>query len=200
MHRPLEYRDQNILVRFKEDEYEMIDAHKNGKPYFFAADITVYQNGDLFATYFRRFEKKVTPVYYQQFIKKFLSSPEYRDDFLISPLKWEGVINHENAKGVNDKCANRIHTLNRLEVVTMQELMTLKTWGLDKFSQMRERQLYGLLTPAQMATLMNEIKDAKIRLDACRWLGRGLREDLAIEKARQDAQIHFTANQENVST
>jgi len=190
MHRPFVYRDQNILVRFKEDEYEIIDAYKNGTPYYFAADINVYQDGDLFATYFRCFEKKVTPVYYQQFIKKFLTSPEYREAFRLSPKKWEGVINYENDKGVNQKCADRIYSLNQLNTVTTQDLLSLKSWGLDKFSKMRERQLYGMLTPNQIDMVMDEVKDAKVRLDVCRWIGRGLKEELAVQKALQDAQAH----------
>lgn len=187
------YKHQNTKVTFKENEEEALYCLKDGDPYYLAVDITIVRDGVLYSRYFRSFDKEVNALRYQNFIKKFLEDPSYRESFLVDSYpKWEGIIRYTSDKEgvkINKKCENAIHRLMKNKNPKFKDFLELKTFGMDGFSRMSKEHLSPMIAPEEIARIKGEFEDDKLVLEAMRWKARGLSSDYAIRKVKTNLEI-----------
>ena len=182
------YKQEDTIVTFKDDEYALFYALKDGIEIIAAIEVVVKVNGKKIATYHKEFEDSFNNRHYSEFIKKFLEVPDYRDRFSTDG-SWNGTIAFSNDTGVNKECEKQINRLNRNGNPKFKDYSALKTHGLDKFSRMKVSVLVERIGKERIKIIQEELEDEKERLSAMRWIGRGLRMDHAIRKIKTDRQI-----------
>ena len=97
------YQFEQFMIHFRENIDVAYQCYLSGKPYYLAIDIYILEEGEILHHYFRLFEKKVHIVHYQNFIKKFLRDPLYREQYLSNGEgNWGNVIDLDIFKEENN--------------------------------------------------------------------------------------------------
>ena len=124
------------------------------------------------------------------FIKKFLEDPEFRNKnaTLIEGEPCSEVFDFMNSEGTNIECFNQITKLNNQKDVTKQDLMILRTNGIDKYSMMSLDLIEEFIDTPIMQYFNRELKVKSYVLKACRWYMRGLKKELC-ETNKQFIQL-----------
>ena len=81
---------------------------------------------------------------------------------------------------VNKECINAIKEINSKSVVSNEDLLTLKTYGKDGYSEMDVDTLIRTIDPSILEILNSTFDKERDRAGVMRWIKRGLRPELAI--------------------
>lgn len=180
----------NIQVRFKTD-------HENGFSVYIevidkAADKTI-------SSYGRRFDNEISVGVYESFVKNFMSSPAYREQFRRDGERWLGVLDLDVEQSdvgdikIDRRCLKAIHSINRrpTKVLKRHNYANLKTYGRDGFSALKPEELNELVSPEDRAKIGEQLLSAGREnvLKAMRWVARGLLVHHAIRKVKIDIEI-----------
>src|SRR5690606_25585237 len=136
---------------------------------------------------FKYFNKILSIDEYSNFVKKFLKDPKYRKQFLVKSYNnWTGIIDFNNKRGVNKPCEEKIKILNKKSICSFNDLINLKTYGLDKASYLSLKELEKALDKDDVLAIKNRFSDYKHIVTAMRWNYRGLKLKHCIEKVEAD--------------
>jgi len=178
----LTYTSGNISVTFKKDD-DYID--NICKIYIFVED----ENTEI-AYYVKEVAVDVNKKHFLNFVKKFLSNPEYRKTYIVGG-NWEETMVLENKKtDINEECRTAISKLNNKETKKFSDFASLKTYGRDKFSNMKLDELQLLLKTKDIEVIRDSFEDNPPFLTTLRWKARGLNTEDAIRKVKTDLEIN----------
>lgn len=186
------FKQDNILISFKEDFDAMLYSYKDGDNLFLIIKIIVKENNKVISQYSKTFEKETTFVKYNKFIKNFLENISFRSEYLIEGFNnWDGIINFTLEDGVNKKCKEIIYRLNKTsnKKLKFKDFATLKTFGRDKYSNISYNDLVKMVSKETLDILINEFNQEKYIETSLRWILRGLNTDLSIRKVKTDIEI-----------
>ncbi len=191
------YKENDIRVRFIEDENAAFYALKDGNEYYLCVRILIHKmdgEGKVknhIGTYFKEFKSSVTSVLYNQFVKDFLEDPEYREKYHVEGEKWEDIISFTTKRGVNKKCQVQIERLNKRNTKSLKfkDFIKLRTYGMDGYSRLKYDHLAVEVSVFDLNLIEQTFEKEKDILTALRWTGRGLKVEHAIRKVKTDLEI-----------
>lgn len=188
------YATKELVVKIKEDKEFYREKRKEGKEVFCALTFVIKEPRveEIIAKYSYVFEKKVEVNDINAFIKKFLEDPKFRNDnaLLVEGKECSEVFNFTNSEGTNIECYNQIIKLNHQKDVSKQDLMVLRTNGIDKYSVMNLELIEEFIDTSVMKYFNKELKNKVNVLKACRWFMRGLKKELCVKKIKVDSEIN----------
>ncbi len=117
--------------------------------------------------------------------KIMLASPAFRQRYCIDG-NWAGRIYMISGSGIDCECERNIALLNRNSNISSNDLIQLKTFGLDRFSRMSVSALERYIPKERaykLASLFPKLLDYKAAL---RWYARGLSFPNTIRKTAFD--------------
>ena len=137
------------------------------------------------------FEDEVEVNDINAFIKNFLEDPSFRKEkaSLVEGKECLEVFDFTNSEGTNIECFNQITKLNHQKEVSKQELMILRTNGIDKFSTMNLDLIEEFIESTIMQYFYRELKSKINIVKACRWYMRGLKKELCVKKVKIDLEL-----------
>ena len=146
---------------------------------------------EIISKYSYIFEEEVEVNDINAYIKRFLEDPVYRNETskLIEGKECDEVFNFTNSEGTNIECYNQITKLNHQKEVSKQELMALRTNGIDKYSTMNLELIEEFIETTIMKYFNRELKNKLNVLKACRWFMRGLKKELCVKKVKVDIEM-----------
>lgn len=188
------YATKELVVKIKEDKEFYREKRKEGKEVFCALTFVIKEPRveEIIAKYSYVFEKEVEVNDINAFIKKFLEDPKFRNDnaLLVEGKECSEVFNFTNSEGTNIECYNQIIKLNHQKDVSKQDLMVLRTNGIDKYSVMNLELIEEFIDTSVMKYFNKELKNKVNVLKACRWFMRGLKKELCVKKIKVDSEIN----------
>ena len=187
------YATKELVVKIKEDKEFYREKRKEGKEVFCALTFVIKEPRveEIIAKYSYVFEKEVEVNDINAFIKKFLEDPKFRNDnaLLVEGKECSEVFNFTNSEGTNIQCYNQIIKLNHQKDVSKQDLMVLRTNGIDKYSVMNLELIEEFIDTSVMKYFNKELKNKVNVLKACRWFMRGLKKELCVKKIKVDLEM-----------
>ena len=187
------YATKELVVKIKEDKEFYREKRKEGKEVFCALTFVIKEPRveEIIAKYSYVFEKEVEVNDINAFIKKFLEDPKFRNDnaLLVEGKECSEVFNFTNSEGTNIECYNQIIKLNHQKDVSKQDLMVLRTNGIDKYSVMNLELIEEFIDTSVMKYFNKELKNKVNVLKACRWFMRGLKKELCVKKIKVDLEM-----------
>lgn len=191
------YFDDDYIVIIEEDEEAYFYAMKDREPLSCALIFKVYKNinegkkGEYLGCYCKSWKDETSQNSINAFIKEMLENPGFRKDYLDDGQGFEGVISYSNENGVNKKCQQSIERLysKKASKRSFKDYMSLKTYGIDKFSRMKFDKLKDLLREKDIELAKANFDDEKLVLSTLRWCCRGLLIDDAIRKVKTDLEV-----------
>ena len=187
------YATKELVVKIKEDKEFYREKRKEGKEVFCALTFVIKEPRveEIIAKYSYVFEKEVEVNDINAFIKKFLEDPKFRNDnaLLVEGKECSEVFNFTNSEGTNIECYNQIIKLNHQKDVSKQDLMVLRTNGIDKYSVMSLELIEEFIDTSVMKYFNKELKNKVNVLKACRWFMRGLKKELCVKKIKVDLEM-----------
>ena len=187
------YATKELVVKIKEDKELYREKRKEGKEIFCALTFVIKEPRveEIISKYSYVFEKEVEVNDINAFIKNFLEDPKFRNDnaLLIEGKECNEVFNFTNSEGTNIECYNQIIKLNHQKDVTKQDLMVLRTNGIDKYSMMNLELIEEFIDTSIMKYFHKELKNKINILKACRWFMRGLKKELCVKKIKVDLEM-----------
>ena len=162
-----------------------------------AIKITVQENTKIgwnhICSYYEKWEddEDFNSLIYSNFVRKFLEDVEYRKGLEVSGNHWLGVLPYTDKSGVNAKCAKKIKILNNKKEKNLKfkDFAELKTYGLDKYSQMKYEDLIEFVEEDALKKIENEFFERKLVVRALRWNARGLKPQLCIRRVKTELKI-----------
>lgn len=182
------YQQEDITVKFRENESAALYALKDREPYYLCVDILIHKEKTMIARYAYEFEKEVTALSYASFVKKFLENPDFRTPIVVEG-KWEGMISYQTESGVNKKCVQYILRLNQKRNLKFKDFANLKTFGRDSFSKKKKEDLLSYVSEEELQSIKENFEEDKQIVTCLRWIGRGLILQHAIRKVKTDLEI-----------
>ena len=187
------YATKELVVKIKEDKEFYREKRKEGKEVFCALTFVIKEPRveEIIAKYSYVFEKEVEVNDINAFIKKFLEDPKFRNDnaLLVEGKECSEVFNFTNSEGTNIECYNQIIKLNHQKDVSKQDLMVLRTNGIDKYSVMNLELIEEFIDTSVMKYFNKELKNKVNVLKACRWFMRGLKQELCVKNIKVDLEM-----------
>ena len=93
------YHYAGLKIHFCENKEVANQCLRLGDLYYLAVDIYILKDDEILHRYFRHFDKEVHMIHYQNFIKKFLRDPLYRQEYLAKGEdNWDGVLDLDGYK------------------------------------------------------------------------------------------------------
>ncbi|MDF2884829.1 MAG: hypothetical protein K0R54_5399 [Clostridiaceae bacterium] len=176
----INYKVNNTLVIINQDKVKGNQIN-----------ITIKINEKKIASYVKDFHKIIMEIHFNNFVKKFLTNPEYRRSCLISG-EWNEIINIEdiNYKSeIDDLCKKTIIILNNAGTKKFKDFTNLKTYGKDKFSYMKYEELKLLIDINDIKKIEDIFHDKHLVITAMKWVARGLTAENSIRKVKTDLTI-----------
>lgn len=188
------YVTKSLVVKIKEDR-ELYKKLKNeGKKVYCALSFIIKEPKveGIISKYSYVFEEEVEVNDINAFIKSFLEDPKFRNENskLVEGDSCLEVFDFTNSEGTNIECFNQITKLNHQKDVTKQDLMVLRTNGIDKYSMMNLDFIEEFIDSPIMQYFHRELKIKPHILKACRWYMRGLKKELCVKKVKIDFELN----------
>ncbi|MHA1911262.1 MAG: hypothetical protein ACTSYA_06160 [Candidatus Kariarchaeaceae archaeon] len=177
----------------------VIDCLKDGEEAFIRIVIRIRQKqtNKLIARFERIFSPLPSDTYYNRFIAKFLTNPEYRKQYLEMG-EWNGILEITTKTGhsITSVCRQGINRLNSKKNHRFKDFSQLKVGGRDDFSIMKLDEVNQLVPQNDIDEVMmqNEWTESE-KLSCLRWIARGLKKHLAFRKIETNKIIERNANQ-----
>lgn len=182
------YATKTLVVKIKEDKEVYKKMKEEDKKVYCALSFIIKEPKveEIISKYSYIFLEEVSVNDINLFIKNFLEDPSFRKEnaTLLEGKECLEVFNFTNSEGTNIECYNQISKLNAQETVTKQDLMMLRTNGVDKYSKMTLEVIEEFIETSIMKYFNNQLKNNLLVLKACRWYMRGLNKELCIKKVK----------------
>lgn len=194
------YATKTLVVKIKEDKDLYKKLKNEGEEVFCALSFIIKEPKveNIIARYSYVFKDEVQVNDINLFIKNFLEDINFRKEnaTLIEGEECNEVFDFTNSEGTNIECFNQITKLNHQKDVSKQDLMVLRTNGMDKYSSMSLNIIEECIETSVMKYFNKELNNNNINiLKACRWYMRGLKKELCVKKVKVD----LTLNKEKVN-
>lgn len=194
------YATKALVVKIKEDKDLYKKLKNEGEEVFCALSFIIKEPKveNIIARYSYVFKDEVQVNDINLFIKNFLEDINFRKEnaTLIEGEECNEVFDFTNSEGTNIECFNQITKLNHQKDVSKQDLMVLRTNGMDKYSAMSLNIIEEFIETSVMKYFNKELNNNNINiLKACRWYMRGLKKELCVKKVKVD----LTLNKEKVN-
>ena len=194
------YATKTLVVKIKEDKDLYKKLKNEGEEVFCALSFIIKEPKveNIIARYSYVFKDEVQVNDINLFIKNFLEDINFRKEnaTLIEGEECNEVFDFTNSEGTNIECFNQITKLNHQKDVSKQDLMVLRTNGMDKYSSMSLNIIEEFIETSVMKYFNKELNNNNINiLKACRWYMRGLKKELCVKKVKVD----LTLNKEKVN-
>ena len=187
------YATKALVVKIKEDKALYQELKKENKKVFCALTFVIKEPKveEIISKYSYIFEDEVEVNDINAFIKNFLEDPSFRKEkaSLVEGKECLEVFDFTNSEGTNIECFNQITKLNHQKEVSKQELMILRTNGIDKFSTMNLDLIEEFIESTIMQYFYRELKSKINIVKACRWYMRGLKKELCVKKVKIDLEL-----------
>lgn len=187
------YATKILVVKIKEDKDLYKELRKEGKKVFCALTFIIKEPKieEIISKYSYVFEEEVEVNDINAFIKNFLENPTFRKENaqLIEGNECLEIFDFTNSEGTNLECFNQITKLNHQKEVTKQDLMSLRTNGIDKYSTMNLDLIEEFIESIIMQYFYRELKGKGNIVKACRWFMRGLKKELCVKKVKIDLEL-----------
>lgn len=188
------YATKELVVKIKEDRKLYNELRKEGREVFCALSFIIKEPRieEFISKYSYIFENELEVNDINAFIKKFLEDPKFRNENakLVDGVACDEVFNFTNSEGTNIECFNQINKLNHQKEVSKQDLMILRTNGIDKYSMMNLELIEEFIETSIMQYFHRELKNKLSILKACRWFMRGLKKELCVKKVKIDLSLN----------
>lgn len=98
--------------------------------------------------------------------------------------------------GMDERCYNGIAEINALDggKISANKLVSLKTYGVDEYSRLKEDVLTQKLGEQTMEQIKGSFRKEEYYLAAARWAARGLKVHIAISKVKADQDKQYFKN------
>lgn len=194
------YATKTLVVKIKEDKDLYKKLKNEGEEVFCTLSFIIKEPKveNIIAKYSYVFKDEVQVNDINLFIKNFLEDINFRkkNATLIEGEECNEVFDFTNSEGTNIECFNQITKLNHQKDVSKQDLMVLRTNGMDKYSNMSLNIIEEFIETSVMKYFNKELNNNNINiLKACRWYMRGLKKELCVKKVKVD----LTLNKEKVN-
>lgn len=194
------YATKTLVVKIKEDKDLYKKLKNEGEEVFCALSFIIKEPKveNIIARYSYVFKDEVQVNDINLFIKNFLEDINFRKEnaTLIEGEECNEVFDFTNSEGTNIECFNQITKLNHQKDVSKQDLMVLRTNGMDKYSSMSLNIIEECIETSVMKYFNKELNNNNINiLKACRWYMRGLKKELCVKKVKVD----LTLNKEKIN-
>ncbi len=187
------YVTKTLVVKIKEDKELYKQLKEVGKSVFCALTFIIKEPKveNIISKYSYVFEKEVEVNEINLFIKNFLENPSFRKENakLLEGAECDEVFDFTNSEGTNIECFNQITKLNHQKDVTKQDLMSLRSNGIDKYSQMNLDIIEEFIDTSIMQYFNRELVTNSSIVKACRWYLRGLKKELCVKKVKIDLSL-----------
>lgn len=187
------YATKTLVVKIKEDKELYKELKKEGKTVSCALSFIIKEPKveTIISKYSYVFYEEVIVNDINAFIKNFLEDPKFRSEnaTLVEGVECLEVFSFTNSEGTNIECFNLITKLNHQKDVSKNELMNLRTNGIDKYSTMSLDLIEEFIDSSIMQYFYRELKSKSHIVKACRWFMRGLKKELCIKKVKIDNEI-----------
>lgn len=189
------YENEKYKIVFEEDDDAIFYALKDGDTIYFPININVYEKtrGEekCISNYFVSWDKEVSKVVVNTFIRKFLENSIFRDTYFRDGEKITFTMEYADIDGINKECKKEIKKFNRIPVDKrkFKDYCDIKTHGIDIFSRMKLEPLMERLEESEIKAILTAFEDEKNVLNALKWCCRGLSCNDAIRKVRVDLEV-----------